>query len=218
MTNRILFVTGIDTDIGKSVAVGWLARYYAATGERVITQKLIQTGCSNGIADDILCHRRIQGIALTDEDRAGLTAPCVYHYPCSPHLAAQLEQRPPDIAAITQATLTLAQRYDRVLVEGAGGICVPLNNQLTILEYIQQCHYPVIVVTCGRLGSINHTLLTLQACANAGIQVHSLIYNHHYDVDSLISNESMLYLQRYLSRWHKDARFVSMPATAFASG
>lgn len=216
MTDRIFFITGIDTDIGKSVATGWLARTYAQSGERVITQKLIQTGCDS-VATDILLHRRIQEIELTDEDREGLTAPYVYHYPCSPHLAAKLEQHLPDMNVITQATAVLAQRYDKVLVEGAGGLCVPLTEQLMTLEYIQQRDYPVIIVTGGRLGSINHTLLTLQACAHAQIRIHSLVYNHFHDTDKLISNESALYLHRYLNEHHKSARFVSMPVIEIAA-
>ncbi|SUB36632.1 dethiobiotin synthase-2 [Pasteurella multocida] len=61
-------------------------------GASVITQKMIQTGC-RGIAEDLLIHRKIQGIELTEEDKQGITCPYVFDYPCSPHLAAKLEQR-----------------------------------------------------------------------------------------------------------------------------
>ena len=83
----VLFISGIDTDVGKTVATGLYARELAAAGHRVITQKLVQTGCS-GIAGDILSHRRLQGIGPTAFDNDGTTAPYVFPYPCSPHLAA----------------------------------------------------------------------------------------------------------------------------------
>lgn len=120
MNGKVVFVSGIDTDIGKTVVTGWLARQWLEQGDNVITQKLVQTGCV-GASDDILMHRRIMGCDLFEEDRDGTTMPVLYAYPASPHLAARLEQRELDLAAIEQATARLCARYDTVLVEGAGG-------------------------------------------------------------------------------------------------
>ena len=93
----IVFVTGIDTGIGKSVATGLMARWLAQRGRTVITQKLVQTGCRGPVAEDIAVHRRLMGTGLLDVDRDGTTCPCIFAYPASPHLAARLEGRVVDI-------------------------------------------------------------------------------------------------------------------------
>lgn len=206
MTRNVIFIAGIDTDIGKTIATGWYANKLAAQGYSVITQKMVQTGCE-GIAADIITHRQIQGIELTDEDKQGITCPYVFAYPCSPHLAARLEQRSIQPEIIEQSTALLCQKYDCVLLEGVGGLLVPYNDTETTLDYIEQHQYPVILVTSGKLGSINHTLLSLEACHYRGIQVISLIYNQFPSTDKLIEQETQAYLQGYLQK--------HFPKTAF---
>ena len=82
MKQNIYFVSGIDTNIGKSYATGWLAARWNEQGIKTITQKLIQTG-NEGISEDIELHRRIMGCGLLPEDIEGLTMPEIYSYPCS---------------------------------------------------------------------------------------------------------------------------------------
>ena len=77
---KVIFVSGIDTDVGKTVATGIYAKKLMEQGFSVITQKMIQTGCKN-IADDLLVHRKIQGIDLTKEDLQGDTCPYLFEYP-----------------------------------------------------------------------------------------------------------------------------------------
>lgn len=115
---RAYFVTGIDTDAGKSIVTGVLARALSARGERVITQKFIQTGC-DGLSEDIETHRRIMGIGLLPEDEDGTTCPIVFTYPASPHLAAAIDGRDIDLTLIGRSTEKLLQKYDTVLIEGA---------------------------------------------------------------------------------------------------
>ena len=116
---KVLSVSGIDTDIGKSIATGYYAKYLMQQGYSVITQKMVQTGCQE-ISEDIVVHRKIQGIALTEEDRQGITCPYLFDYPCSPHMAARLQQTCIDEKIIEKSTALLAQNYDYVLLEGAG--------------------------------------------------------------------------------------------------
>lgn len=89
--------------------------------------------------------------------------PEIFSYPASPHLASQLDNRPIDFDKIKRATEELSERYDSVLLEGAGGLMVPLTTELLTIDYIVQEKYPLIFVTSGKLGSINHTLLSLEA-------------------------------------------------------
>ena len=129
MKQNVFFVSGIDTDAGKSYATGFLAREWNKNGQRTITQKFIQTG-NVGHSEDIDLHRRIMGISFTKEDEEGLTMPEIFSYPASPHLASQLDNRPIDFNKIKRATKKLSERYDYVLLEGAGGLMVPLTTGL----------------------------------------------------------------------------------------
>ena len=115
-----------------------------------------------------------------------------------------------DPAVINRATAKLAERYDYVLLEGAGGLAVPLDDTLTTLDFIRAQAYPVVLVTSGRLGSINHTLLSLAACRQQGIAVEMLIYNRFPPADPLIEQETAEYLQRYLRQHFPQTAFEYM--------
>ena len=195
----ICFVAGIDTAIGKTVATGLLARAMLAGGRRVITQKIVQTG-SGFPAEDIVKHREMMGITLTDEDRSGLTCPYVFQYPASPHLAARMEGQVIDCGRITAGTAALAGIYDDVVIEGAGGLHVPLNESTTVLEYLAVRKYPVLLVSSSRLGSINHTLMSLELLASRGITLLGLVYNRYREADPEIGEDSKLVFGRHLAR------------------
>lgn len=109
---KVLFISGIDTDVGKTYATGQLAKSLLNQGKSVITQKLIQTGCSGPVAEDIYKHREIMGVELFPEDLNGLTSPYIMSYPCSPHLAAKIDQVEIDPEHMTRATTELAKNYD----------------------------------------------------------------------------------------------------------
>ncbi len=182
-------ISGIDTDIGKSVATGLMAKALGARNFTVISQKVAQTGCS-GIAEDILLHRELMGVGLFPEDISGLSCPFVYEKACSPHLAAECAGEQIDPAVITEATEKLAARYEHVLLEGAGGLMVPLTRELTFLDYIAALGYPLILVTSPRLGSINHTLSALELARSRGVELKGLVYNCHDAADTRICDDS----------------------------
>ena len=183
---KTYFVTGIDTDIGKTYATGLAARFLRCQGIAAVTQKIVQTGASGAIADDILLHRRLMGIKPLPEDLDGTTCPYLFRFPASPHLAAALENRLIDPNIITDATMRLLAMYDTVLLEGAGGLNVPIHRDFLIADYLQERRYPLILVTSGRLGSINHTLLTLEAAANRDIPLAGIVFNHYPPSDAVI--------------------------------
>lgn len=211
MKENVFFVSGIDTNIGKSYATGFLAREWNKAGIRTITQKLIQTGNTDS-SEDIELHRRIMGTGMLPEDRERLTMPEIYTYPCSPHLAAEIDGRPLDLDKIEAATNTLAAKYDAVLLEGAGGLMVPLTRELLTIDYIAQKGYPLIFVTSGRLGSISHTLLGLEAVKRRGIDLKILAFNMFpKEEDMTISNDTREYLKNYLSKEFPDAEYIEIP-------
>lgn len=203
----VICIVGIDTDVGKTIVTGVYARELAHQGFQVITQKLVQTGC-DGVATDIRQHRYLQGLPLLDEDTSGLTCRYVFTYPCSPHMAAAIEQREIDVCLIERDTINLSTRFDVVLLEAAGGLAVPLTPELTILDYIQQRSYPVVLVSSGKLGSINHTLLSLMGCQQAGIPVLRLVYNRYPQYDPRIAENTENYLRDYIQRHHPQTEFV----------
>ena len=191
---NVYFISGIDTSVGKTAATGAIAKALAQAGKRVITQKMIQTGCEQ-VSEDIEEHRRIQGIPFTEEDREGWTCPYIFSYPCSPHMAAAKDGRIIDLQVITQATERLRERYEYVLLEGAGGLMVPNDFQSLTIDYIRDQGYPLILVTSGKLGSINHTLLSLFAAEQYGIPVKAIVYNQYPHIDALIEANTLEYLR-----------------------
>ena len=211
MESQIYFISGIDTDAGKSYCTAWYARQLAQNGKRVITQKFIQTG-NVGHSEDIDLHRRIMETGYLPEDREGLTMPEIFSYPCSPHLAARIDRRPIDFNKIERATLELARRYDIVLVEGAGGLMVPLTEEYLTIDYIAEKQYPLLFVTSGKLGSINHTLLSLEAIKNRGIRLDTVLYNLYPNVeDKTIQEDTMQYIKNYLAKHFPDTKFEVVP-------
>ena len=210
MKGKVLFITGIDTNIGKTFATGLIASALAGQGKRIITQKMIQTGCTD-ISEDIEMHRKIQGIPFTEEDKSGLTCPYIFTYPCSPHMAAEKDGRTIDLAIIAEATRKLQEQYEYVLLEGAGGLMVPNDLHSLTIDYVKEQGYPIILVTSGKLGSINHTLLSLYACKQYGVPVRAVAYNLYPPTDELITANTLEYLTRYLAREFPGTALITLP-------
>lgn len=209
--NNVIFVSGIHTDAGKSYATGWLARRLMDEGKRVATLKFIQTG-NVGRSEDIDVHRRLMQTELP-EDAQGITAPQIFSYPCSPQLAAEIDGRPIDFEAIDSAIDRLSRTYDVVLVEGAGGLMVPLSDDFWTIDYIASRGLPVALVTNGTLGSINHTLLSFEALERRAIPLHSVIYNSHFDSsDPRIAADTTGFIERYLKRRHPSVPLLICPS------
>lgn len=206
---KTYFVSGIGTDVGKSYATGWLAAQWRAEGANVMTMKFVQTGCSS-ISEDIALHRRLMGMELLPEDLDGTTCPQCFSYPASPDLAARLEGRRVDLEAVDAAARRLLQRYDTLLIEGAGGLMVPLQGLYTTLDYVAERSLPVILVTNSLLGSVNHTLLSLEACRARNVEVSHLIYNVYSQTSPEITADTRRTLTDYLARFSCGTVFAEL--------
>ncbi len=210
MDKGVYFISGIDTEIGKTYATGYLAKQLMQQGIGVITQKLVQTG-NQGFSEDILKHREIMQTGLLPEDEQGLTAPQIFSYPASPHLASRLDGRSLDLDKIQQSTQQLLAKYPVVLLEGAGGLMVPLTEQLLTIDYIRQQQYPVILVSSGRLGSINHTLLSLLALEHYQLSLYAVVFNTIHDAkDTTIASDTKQYLQQQLRQKFPQAKWIEL--------
>lgn len=206
---RAFFISGIDTDAGKTYATAFYALRLEAEGYSVVTQKFIQTGCT-GSSEDIEAHRRLMGRTALPEDLDGTTAPIIFSYPASAQLAAKIDGREIDLSLVDKSTDRLLERYDRVLIEGAGGLMVPLTDDYFTIDYIAGRKLPVILVTNGRLGSINHTVLSLEAIGRRGIRLEAVIYNKYFDKDATIADDTRGLIRRYLGRHFPDAEYIEM--------
>jgi len=199
MKKNEYFISGIDTDCGKTYITGLLAKQLKESGVRVITSKLVQTGCV-GISEDIVEHRRLMEMDVMPEDLEGITCPFVFTFPASPHLATAIDKRSIDFGLIRLAQKELCANYELVLTEGAGGLMVPVTENYLCIDYIKEYELPLILVSSSKLGSINHTLLSIELCLQKGINLHSVIYNQMPQDDKVIAQESFEYFKRYLKK------------------
>lgn len=196
---RIYFVSGIDTGVGKTIATGMMGRFLRRQGIPAATVKLVQTGC-HGFSEDLLLHRQLMEIAPLPEDADGLTFPQTFDFPASPHLAAAKEGRQVDCQAMAQAVETLSQRYPVTLVEGAGGLAVPLTEALLTVDFVALQGWPVVLVCSGKLGSLNHALLSLEALRHRKMRLAGIVYNYCPEADPLIDQDTPRMLQEALAR------------------
>ncbi len=209
---KIIVISGIDTGIGKTVATGLMARWFKDSGVRAVTMKMAQTGCS-GLSEDIIEHRRRAGQEMIEEDAMGITCPYVFEVPCSPHLAARLDGRTIDTEVISGAAEQLAGDYEYVLLEGVGGLFVPLNDSALVIDLIAEKNWPVILVTGPRLGSINHTLGALEALDRRNIELAGLVYNldGSRSTDPRIVDDSRLLFAEKISDYGAGERICDIP-------
>ena len=210
MEGKVYFVSGIDTGIGKTVATGLMARSLRAQGVDAITVKMVQTG-NDGFSEDLEAHRAMCGLGRSPEDEQGLTAPQIFRFPSSPLLAARLEGRKVDLAKIASSVRACAAAHEVVLVESAGGLCVPLTDEALSVDFAAAQGWPLILVTCGRLGSLNHTILSLEAAKARWMKVAGVAYNWFPDADPQIDEDSFAETRRALSRMGFPSAIVRVP-------
>lgn len=207
---KAYFVSGIDTGVGKTAVTGLMARSLAERGHDVITVKMVQTG-NDGFSEDLEMHRRIQGGVRYEEDSRRLTAPQIFKFPSSPLLAASLEGRAVDADAIARAVRQCAERHEIVLVESAGGLDVPLTGSLLSADLAASERWPLVLVTCGRLGAINHTLLSLEAAKSRRMKVAGVVHNWCDSADPTIDRDTARTTLRYLAKWGFPQTVVRVP-------
>lgn len=175
-----VFVTGTDTGVGKThVAAGILAAFRAA-GRNVAPMKAVQTGCHlrKGalVAPDLMTSLKTAGLRVDATEMKDM-APYCFKPACSPHLAARLAGTRISLSRIDQAYRRLIRSYDGVIVEGAGGILVPLNTKETMLDLMVRLQLPILLVARAGLGTINQTLLSLRILNEAKLTVLGVVLN-----------------------------------------
>ncbi len=207
---KTVFISAIDTDTGKSIVTGLMAKFLKDKGYNIITQKFIQTGCID-ISEDIETHRDIMGEDMNKFDFNNTTCPYIFTYPASPHLAAEIDSREIEINKINEANSILENNFDKVLLEGAGGLFVPITRTYFTIDYIQENKLPLILVTSSKLGSINHTLMSLEIIKNRDINLKGIVYNSFPNDSKEIYEDSINVIQDYIDKNFSSCNIVTIP-------
>ncbi len=172
-----VFITGTDTEVGKTVVTGLLAGYLFEKGYKVITQKWIQTG-SVDFPADIDAHLKFMKLTKNYiSDYLSHVSPYTFKFPSSPHLAAKLEKREINAAKIKKSYQVLSKQFDSVVAEGIGGALVPFNSKALVIDIAAELDLPVIIVAGNKLGAINHTLLTVEAVRARKMKILGIVFN-----------------------------------------
>jgi dethiobiotin synthetase len=170
---RGCFVTGTGTDVGKTVVAAAIAAALRARGERAVAFKPVVSGTAERADPDWPADHELLAAATGDD--AADVSPAVFAAPLSPHLAAALAGRPLDPAALRAAYAARAADADVVVVEGVGGLLVPLTPDYLVRDLARDVGLPLVVVARPGLGTINHTLLTLEAARTAGLATAGVV-------------------------------------------
>lgn len=167
-----LGVTGTDTGVGKTVVAAAVVAMLRARGVRAAGMKPVETGVGEGDADrDAMRLWRAAGSVDDPRD----VGPVLLPEPLAPVLAARRAGRPMDLAVLDAALERLAARAEAIVVEGAGGILVPVAPALSYADLFRRWRLDVLIVAANRLGALNHTLLTVAEARRAGLRVRGVV-------------------------------------------
>lgn len=191
---RGLFVSGTGTDVGKTVVAGAILAALHARGERVVAFKPVVSGTEAGSDPDWPADHELLATA-TGDDPANVS-PAVFAAPLSPHLAAELAGAPLDPALLRGAFDARAAEAETVVVEGVGGLLVPLTRDYLVRDLAVDLALPLVVAAGPGLGTINHTLLTLQAARAAGLTVAGVVLTPWPDAPTAMHDDNRATIAR----------------------
>jgi dethiobiotin synthetase len=166
-----VFVTGTGTEVGKTVVAAAIARTLVTSGRSVAVFKPAVTGLEDPGEPDHALLRRAAGSEQTDEQ----IAPYRYQPPASPHLAAEIAGEEIEPGKLAAAAREAARGVDALVCEGVGGLLVPLTPRYMIRDLAVELGLPLVVAASPGLGTINHTLLTLESARGAELDVAAIV-------------------------------------------
>jgi dethiobiotin synthetase len=169
-----IFITGTDTGVGKTFVTCALARGLRAEGVDVGVMKPIETGVTTAGPEDAIALRDAAGV----DDALDLICPLQYAMPAAPQAAARAEGRVVSLATIDDAYASLRARHEIALVEGAGGLLVPIDSRTTMSDLALRLGLPVLLVARTSLGTINHTLSSIEICEQRGLDLLGVVLSH----------------------------------------
>ena len=176
LPSNTLFVTGTDTSVGKTYVCARLLEFLKIKGIQVGYQKWVASGTDEGLPEDVNLCLSAADISPTTELVEQLV-PYYFRFPASPHLAAEMEDRAVEPEVIVKNYQKLAARYKWLIVEGVGGVMVPLRRDLLLADLLAKLQPRTLVVARSGLGTLNHTLLTLEALRKRNIPVLGIVFS-----------------------------------------
>jgi len=179
---RGVFITGTDTEIGKTIIAGGLAASLKQAGTRVGVMKPLRSGDATDA--QFLKHAAQVDAALT------VINPICLRYPLAPSVAARLEGSEIDLSTVATAFAQLRQKYCFLVVEGVGGIAVPLHDDFLVAHLISQLQLPVLIVARAGLGTLNHTVLTVAFARQFNLQIAGIILNRMHPGTAGLAEET----------------------------
>ena len=191
------FITGTDTEIGKTFITSALLRAFAQQGWSTLGMKPIASGAEE--IDGVLHNEDVDSLVAASSVKAPqeIVVPYLMRTPAAPHIVAALENVTMDVQHIASCYQQAQQLADVVLVEGVGGFCVPLDDETSTVDLAQALSLPVILVVGMRLGCINHALLTAQAINASGLRLAGWVANT-VDTDMKFFEENVQALKQRL--------------------
>ncbi|MBI5626042.1 MAG: dethiobiotin synthase [Nitrosomonadales bacterium] len=189
------FVTGTDTNVGKTLISCALLHGFADKGKRVVGMKPVAAGCmADEIHDDVKQLRAASNVLAS----YGQVNPYCFAPAAAPHLAAQFAGVSINLERIVESFSELAAQADEVIVEGAGGLLVPLNAAQDSSDLMRELGLPVILVVGVRLGCLNHALLTVEAIAARGLTLAGWVANV-VDADMAMLDQNIAALEQRIN-------------------
>jgi dethiobiotin synthetase len=193
-----LFITGTDTDVGKTLVAAAIADWFRRHNLRVAVSKPIATGC----------ERRREGLVSEDAEflahhadaKFPLNTICPQRFaePLAPAIAAERAKQPIEWNAIDSAIQSMSAQSDVLIVEGVGGIMVPIARKILVLDMINWLRLPAVIVARAGLGTINHTLLTVETLRKSGAQIAGVVINKYPPETPSIAEETN---PRAIEKW-----------------
>ena len=175
------FITGTDTNVGKTVVTACLAKLFKNRGEDVGVMKPIETGvdpeCSSSANSDAKFLIEVTGV----QDALENVCPYRLKAPASPYQAARIEGKELDPEKLLERFRALQSKHSMMLVEGIGGLLVPITKRYNVTDLALQMNLPLIIVSRIQIGTLNHTLLTINAARQHGLKVAGVILNPVYE-------------------------------------
>lgn len=190
---RGVFVTGTGTEVGKTVVAAAIARTLAARGARVAVFKPAVSGVEEGGEPDHSVLRRAAGSDQSDDE----IAPYRYGPPVSPHLGAELAGETIDPGRLVRLARAAAEDADFLVCEGVGGLLVPLTLGYLVRDFARELAMPLAIASSPALGTINHTLLTIEAARAVALRIQAVVLTPWPDEPSPMEWSNLETIERF---------------------
>jgi len=172
------FITGTDTGVGKTLIAGAVIKALKLLGYKTGAMKPIETGC--GREGEMLIP--FDGMALKQmahmEENITLITPCCLESPLAPLAAAEADMKEIDTEELRKSLLILSRKYDTMVIEGIGGLMVPVRKDYYVIDIAKEFGFPLILVARPGLGTVNHTMLSVNCALREGLTVAGVIINY----------------------------------------